>query len=227
MGQDTVTVRASAVNLAARSSVGFVGYLFGVAVLTALYYASARIGMDLKFVGPVAAIVWPPVGVGIAFLYLRGIAYWPGVLLGDLLANNYTAIPLGSAIGQTCGNVLEVLVATVLIRRMVPGGSPLQSVRGLARMLVAFAAGTAVSATIGSLSLKLGGVDLGGCHPNRLANVVAGRLLRRPHRGTACARLVALSPSPLAASPPAARGRRRARGGRRPRATTHRAPSAR
>jgi signal transduction histidine kinase len=158
MRQDTVTVRASAVDLAARSSVGYVGYLFGVAVLAALYYGSARIGFDLNFAGPVAAIVWPPVGVGIAFLYLRGISYWPGVLLGDLLANNYTAIPLGSAIGQTCGNVLEVLVATVLIRRMVPGGSPLQSVRGLARMLVAFAAGTAVSATIGSLSLKLGGV---------------------------------------------------------------------
>jgi signal transduction histidine kinase len=155
MGQDTVSVRSSVVSLAARPSVG---YLFGVAVLAALYYGSARIGIDLNFAGPVAAIVWPPVGVGIAFLYLRGISYWPGVLLGDLLANNYMAIPLGSAIGQTCGNVLEVLVATVLIRRMVPGGSPLQSVRGLARMLVAFAAGTAVSATIGSLSLLLGGV---------------------------------------------------------------------
>jgi signal transduction histidine kinase len=156
MGQDTVSVRSSAVNFAARSSV--VGYLFGVALLAALYYGSARIGFDLNFAGPVAAIVWPPVGVGIAFLYLRGISYWPGVLLGDLLANNYAAIPLGSAIGQTCGNVLEVLVATVLIRRMVPGGSPLQSVRGLVRMLVAIAAGTAVSATIGSLSLRLGGV---------------------------------------------------------------------
>jgi signal transduction histidine kinase len=135
-----------------------VRYPLGVAVLAGLYYGSARIGIDLNFAGPVAAIVWPPVGVGIAFLYLRGIAFWPGVLAGDLLANNYSALPLGSAMGQTAGNVLEVVVATVLIQRLVPGGSPLQTTRGLARMLFAIAAGTAVSATIGSLSLRLGGV---------------------------------------------------------------------
>jgi signal transduction histidine kinase len=155
MGQDAVSVRFSAVRL--RAGMG-VRYAVGVAVLAALYYGSARIGIDLNFAGPVAAIVWPPVGVGIAFLYLRGIAFWPGVLAGDLLANDYSTIPLGSAVGQTCGNVLEVVVATVLIRRLVPGGSPLESVRGLVRMLLAIAAGIAVSATIGSLSLRLGGV---------------------------------------------------------------------
>ncbi len=135
-----------------------VRYPLGVAVLAALYYGSARIGIDLNFAGPVAAIVWPPVGVGIAFLYLRGVGYWPGILIGDLLANDYSAIPLGSAVGQTCGNVLEVVIATMLIRRLVPGGRPLESVGGLARMLVAFAAGTAASATIGSVALRLGDV---------------------------------------------------------------------
>src|SRR4249920_4261931 len=126
----------------------WVRYALGVVVLAALYYGAAQIGVELKFVGPVAAIVWPPVGVGIAFLYLRGLSYWPGVLVGDLLANDYSALPLGAAAGQTFGNVLEVLVATVLIYRLVRGGAPLQSLRGLAGLLVAFAAGTAVSATI-------------------------------------------------------------------------------
>jgi signal transduction histidine kinase len=133
-------------------------YALGVAVLAAVYYGAAQIGVELNFVGPVAAIVWPPVGVGIAFLYLRGLSYWPGVLAGDLLANDYSALPLSSAAGQTFGNVLEVLVAVVLIRRLVPGGAPLESRRGLAGLLVAFAAGTAVSATIGATSLWLGGV---------------------------------------------------------------------
>ena len=67
-----------------------------------------KIGYVLEFAGPVAAIVWLPVGVGIAFLYLGGLRFWPGVLIGDLLANDYSALPLGSALGQTCGNVLEV-----------------------------------------------------------------------------------------------------------------------
>jgi len=133
-------------------------YLLGVVALAAAYYGAAKLGYELEFSGPVAAIVWLPAGVGIAFLYLGGLRFWPGVLVGDLLANDYSALPLGSALGQTCGNLLEVLVATMLMRRLVRRGSPLDSVGGLASMLVAIAAGTAVSATIGSLSLRLGNV---------------------------------------------------------------------
>ena len=91
-------------------------YVFGVLALAALYRGVAQIGYEVQFAGPVAAIAWLPVGVGIAFLYLGGLRYWPGVLIGDLLANDYGALPLGSALGQTTGNVLEVLVATLLLR---------------------------------------------------------------------------------------------------------------
>src|SRR4051794_8831416 len=135
-----------------------VPYVVWVVLLAVLYRGVAEIGYALQFAGPVAAIVWLPVGVGIAFLYLGGLQYWPGVLIGDLLANDYAALPLGSAISQTCGNVLEVLVATILLRRLVPGGDPLMTVRGLGRMLVAIAAATAVSATVGTCSLLLGDV---------------------------------------------------------------------
>ena len=93
-------------------------YPLGLIVLAALYYAGAKTGYLLEFAGPVAAIIWLPVGVGIAFLYLGGLRYWPGVLIGDLLANNYTALPIGSALGQTCGNMLEVILAVVLLRRL-------------------------------------------------------------------------------------------------------------
>jgi signal transduction histidine kinase len=133
-------------------------YVAGVLTLAVLYRGVAQVGYELQFAGPVAAVAWLPVGVGIAFLYLRGLQYWPGVLLGDLLANDYGALPIGSAIGQTCGNVLEVVVATMLLRKLLPDGAPLRSVGGLGRMLIAIAAGTAVSATIGTLSLLLGGV---------------------------------------------------------------------
>ena len=135
-----------------------VRYALGVAVLALLYYGSAKLGYALDFAGPVAAIVWLPVGVGISFLYLGGLRFWPGVLFGDLLANDYAALPLGSALGQTTGNVLEMLAATLLIRWFVRRGSPLQSVRGLSGLLVALAVGTLVSATVGGVSLRLGGV---------------------------------------------------------------------
>jgi signal transduction histidine kinase len=135
-----------------------VGYPVGVAALAGLYYAAAKTGYLLEFAGPVAAIVWLPVGVGIAFLYLGGLRYWPGVLAGDLLANDYTALPVGSAFGQTCGNLLEVVLATLLLRRLVRGGSPLASITGVGAIVVAITAGAAVSATVGSVSLLSGEV---------------------------------------------------------------------
>ena len=133
-------------------------YPFGLVALAGLYYASAKTGYLLEFAGPVAAIVWLPVGVGIAFLYLGGLRYWPGVLIGDLLANNYSALPVGSALGQTCGNMLEVVLAAVLLRRLVRRGSPLDSVRGVGAIVLAIAAGAAISATVGTLSLLSGNV---------------------------------------------------------------------
>jgi signal transduction histidine kinase len=133
-------------------------YALGVVGLAGLYYAGAKIGYLLEFSGAVAAIVWLPMGVGVSFLYLGGVTYWPGILVGDLLANDYSLIPLGSALGQTCGNVLEVVIATLLLQRLVRHGSPLASVRGVGALAFSIAAGAAVSAIVGPMSLLAGGV---------------------------------------------------------------------
>src|SRR4051794_41046322 len=133
-------------------------YVGGVVGLAGAYYAAAKVGYELEFAGPVAAIVWLPAGVAISFLCLGGLRFWPAVLVGDLLANDYSALPVGSAFGQTAGNMVEVLVAALLIRRLAARGSPLNSLAGLGRLLAAIAAATAISATIGPLSLLVGRV---------------------------------------------------------------------
>jgi signal transduction histidine kinase len=135
-------------------------YALGVVALWAAYYGAAKLSYALEFAGPVASIVWLPAGVGIAFLYLAGLRFWPGVLLGDLFANDYSAIPDAAAAAQTLGNLLEVVGAAWLLSRLV-SGSPLDTVRGVNRLLLALAAGTAVSATIGPLALFSAGVVAG------------------------------------------------------------------
>jgi signal transduction histidine kinase len=137
-------------------------YVAGVVALAAAYYAAAKVGYELEFAGPVAAVVWLPAGVAISFLCLGGLRFWPGLLVGDLFANDYSALPLGSALGQTLGNMLEVLVAAVLIRRLIARGSPLESLSGLGQLLVVIAGATAISATVGPLSLLAGDVISGG-----------------------------------------------------------------
>lgn len=135
-----------------------VRYVGTVGLLALLYYGAARLGFALDFAGPVASVVWLPVGVAIAFLYIAGVKFWPGVVLGDLLANNYSALPVGSAFGQTLGNLIEVLVAVLLMRRLMGRNSSLETVRQIAGLVLAIAVGTGLSAVIGSFSLRLGHV---------------------------------------------------------------------
>jgi signal transduction histidine kinase len=138
-------------------------YLRDAAILAALYYGSAKLGYELRFTGPIAGIVWLPVGVAISYLSIRGLRFWPGAVVGDLLANDYSQLSLVGGVGQSFGNVAEVLVAAWLLRRLMRGGSPLQSLRGVSGMLLAIAAGTAVSAIVGPLSLLATG-SLGSEH---------------------------------------------------------------
>ena len=79
-------------------------------------------------------------------------------MIADLLVNDYGATPVGTALLQTCGNLLEVVVAVLLLRRLVPDGAPLRSIRALMGMLAALAAGAAASATVGSLAQLAGDV---------------------------------------------------------------------
>ena len=129
-----------------------------VGVAAPVLTASPSSGTPSSSRGPVAAVVWLPVGVGIATLYLGGMRFWPGILAGDLLANDYSTLPWGSALGQTTGNVLEVVVTTLLLKRLIDGAAPLHSASSVARMVGALAVGTGISATVGVLSLRLGDV---------------------------------------------------------------------
>ena len=140
-------------------------YLRNLVLLVAVYYGAAHLGYALHFSGAVAAVVWLPVGVAIAGLYLGGVGLWPAVVVGDLLVNNYTALPLGTALAQSTGNLAEVLIAVLLFQRLAGRGWPRATLRVVGALLVAIAVGTLVSATVGSLASWLGGVISGGSLP--------------------------------------------------------------
>src|SRR5262245_40292589 len=127
-----------------------------VALVALVYFGAAAAGNALKLTGGVDA-VWPPAGVGIAAIYLGGLSLLPGVLIGDILADllSGASLPIDGLVGQTFGNMLEVTVAAMLLRRLVRHGSPLDRLDGIGRLLIAVLAGTAISATVGPISLFL------------------------------------------------------------------------
>ena len=145
-------------SLVAGRGTGYARYFGGIACLAAAYYAAAQLGITFRFIGPVGAIVWLPVGVGIAFLYIGGLQLWPGVLIGDVLADNATGIPHGADVAQTAGNVLEVVVAVIILRWLLDRRGPQEALHDVAATALAIAAGVMVSATIGCVALHLAGI---------------------------------------------------------------------
>jgi integral membrane sensor domain MASE1 len=131
-------------------------YALWVLLLAAGYYGAGQASLALQYTGPVAAI-WLPVGVGVAALYLGGLRFWPGVLIGDLALAD-SAQPLGSALGLTLGNMADVLVITLLLRRLLGRRGALDRLERVGGMLVAIAAGAAITATVAMVSLRAGGV---------------------------------------------------------------------
>ena len=140
-------------------------YRVQLALLIVAYYAAAHLGFAFRFAGPVAAIAWLPAGVGITGLYLYGLRLWPAVVIGDLLVNNYSALPVGAAVGQSFGNLLEVLIGAWLLRRYVSPRAPLATATGVVVVFVALTIATAVSAIIGPLSLAIHHVIPAGSLP--------------------------------------------------------------
>jgi PAS domain S-box-containing protein len=134
-----------------------VKYAASVAILAALYYGAAKLGLRLAYLNGAVTALWPPVGVGIAALVLYGPWLWPGIVIGDLLAADYST-PIGTVLGQTTGNTLEVLVAALLLRRLVGDRPALERVREVFALVACAAVGTAISATFGTTSLRLGNV---------------------------------------------------------------------
>ena len=133
--------------------------LLGVSIglLAALYYGAAKIGLRLAYLHGSVTALWPPVGVGIAALVLYGTRLWPGIVIGDLLVGDYST-PMGTVLGQTVGNTLEVVVAALLLRRLIGVRTGLERVGDVFALVAAAAVGTLISATFGAASLRLGDV---------------------------------------------------------------------
>ncbi|MDX6729055.1 MAG: hypothetical protein QOK49_3860, partial [Baekduia sp.] len=134
-----------------------VRYAAGVILLAAAYYAAAKLGLELAYLSGAVTALWPPVGVGMAALVLFGPRLWPGVVVGDLLVGDFST-PLGTVVGQTAGNTLEVVAGALLLRRIVGSDVAMSQVRDVFALIAAAAAGTLISACFGTASLRFGNV---------------------------------------------------------------------
>ena len=145
---------------------GSASYPVQLALLAAVYFGAAKLGLAMAFVAPQVTAVWPTTGIALAALLFFGYRAWPGIALGAFLANATANAPLGAAAGIALGNTLEALVGAWLLRRLVPFDPALGRVKDvLGLMVLAAGLSTMVSATLGVTSLCLAGVKPWAAYP--------------------------------------------------------------
>ena len=130
-----------------------------IVALAAIYVTAALAGLKLDAVAGFATLVWAPSGIALAAILIRGYGVWPGIIIGAFAANVLSGAPIPVALGISVGNTLEGLAAAYALQR-IPGfrRSLDRLIDAFALIVVAAVLSTAVSATVGVLSLYVGGI---------------------------------------------------------------------
>ena len=137
-----------------RGPLQYAGELLAVG---AVYFLCAKLSLLLASVHASATPIWPPTGLSLAAILLRGYRISPAIFMGALLANVTTAGSLASSAGIASGNMLESLIGAYIIRRWSDGLDTFSTPIGVARFALICFCSTMISATLGLGSLSLGG----------------------------------------------------------------------
>jgi signal transduction histidine kinase len=130
--------------------------------LAVVYVVVARLGLRIDAVSGFATLVWPATGVSLAALLFFGYGVWPGIAVGALVTNLGIGAPPAVACGIALGNTLEALAGAWTMKRLTGGYPSFSRVRDvLALVGLAAVASTGISATVGVVSLRLGGIVTG------------------------------------------------------------------
>ncbi|MEX0805743.1 MAG: MASE1 domain-containing protein, partial [Candidatus Binatia bacterium] len=136
--------------------------------LALAYFCAGTFGLSLASINPSASAVWPPSGIALAAILLWGYRLWPGIVLGAFLVNFSAQESVVTALGIAAGNTFEALLGAALVSRFAKGPKAFDRTKDILKfILLAGVLATAVGATIGVITLNLGGF----AHWNELSSV--------------------------------------------------------
>lgn len=137
-----------------------------LAIVAMAYVLAAQLGFALAFGTKQVSAIWPPTGIALAALLLRGWGAWPGIFLGAFASNALSQEALYTAAGIALGNTAGPLAGAYLLRRFVgidADLSRLRDVLGLAFLGAALA--MTITASNGVAHLALGGLVPWSAYP--------------------------------------------------------------
>ncbi|HLZ00600.1 MAG TPA: MASE1 domain-containing protein [Bradyrhizobium sp.] len=124
-------------------------YLLELLLVAAIDVGLAELARLLPAINPAATPLWPPTGVALALVLLRGYRIWPAILAGPLsscLMADQSLLESGSV---GIGTLLAALAGTWLIGRWSNGQQTFGAPAGVAKFaIICFAPTTMISSTV-------------------------------------------------------------------------------
>lgn len=156
-------------SLKGQNQVTIFSYGLKIIVLSGIYFVTARWGLSLSPISGFATLVWPPAGIALVSILILGRSVWPAIFLGAFITNaSIGAAPL-VALGIALGNTLEPLIGAQFLNRLGFQKKLDRVIDVLFLVLWACLFSTLVSASIGTLSLLIGGNITFGAYPETWA----------------------------------------------------------
>jgi PAS domain S-box-containing protein len=147
-GKDKIPALSSALS-AAR-------YLLELSIIAASYVGLAELALLLPAINPAATPLWPPTGLALALILLRGYRVWLAILAGSFapcLIAGRPPLELGAV---AIGTVLGAFAGTWLIDRWSKGRRTFDTPTGIAKFaVISFVPTTLISAIVVSAAFIL------------------------------------------------------------------------
>lgn len=87
-----------------------------IILLAVLYTASGLAGLYFSPEGVSVTYIWPPLGIAVAFLYLRGMQIWPAILLGEIGLELLLGYSFGEYYNVLASNLLSSITVALILR---------------------------------------------------------------------------------------------------------------
>jgi len=149
--------------------------LLEIAVVAAAYAGTGWLGLQFPYFGRNVTLIWPPVGIALAALMLRGPRVAPGVAIGALLVTAVTGTKGSFGLTIALGNTLGPLITSVMLTRVLDVRGQLDRFRDVGLYVLVGVLGTSVlTGTVGAAALGLHGLTPAADLPRAWLAWVAG-----------------------------------------------------
>ena len=142
-----------------------VAYILELFAIAGAYFGLAVSGLLIPWINPTATPLWPPTGLALALMLIRGYRIWPAIFVGGFFSTAVGGGALSEAACIALGTPIAALAGAWLIDRWSHGRETFTTPVGVAKFaLIAFAPTAMISATMATLGLVLAN-DLGLANP--------------------------------------------------------------